>query len=80
MATDPRILSSLVKSGMKDDKANETTLNIEEDLGVLGSDGSETDHERDLAVPPSQNKGEDDSARPGNAAARDGRPGSDGNG
>ena len=59
MATDPRILSSLVKPDVKDDQTRETTLNIEEDLGVLGSDTPETDDERDLAVSPSQDKGRD---------------------
>ena len=79
MATDPRILSSLVKPDMKDDQTRETTLNIEEDLGVLGSDKAETGHERDLAVPSSQDNGRDGGTAPRDTVGGSVRPGSDGN-
>ena len=78
MATDPRILSSLVKPDMKDDQTRETTLNIEEDLGVLGSDTPETDDERDLAVSSSQDKGRDGGTAPRDTVGGSVRPGSDG--
>lgn len=80
MATDPRILSSAVKTEMTDDKSGDTSLNVERDLAVLGSDTPVTDHETDLSIPPSQNEGEDGSARPRNTVGGgDSRHGAAGN-
>lgn len=55
MATDPRILKNVISEEMTDSPDDKTSLDVEKDLGIPDPQSSTTDHEEDLAIPPSKN-------------------------